>query len=279
MDYLNSQLTEKIINLSLEEDIRNGDITTELIVSGNETAEAIIISKGEGIISGLPVAEKIFKKLDPDMQWVLHKNDGDRAGKMDLLAEMKGSLRAMLTGERTALNFMQRMSGISTAASKFVEGVKGFDVKILDTRKTAPGLRMLDKYAVKMGGAVNHRIGLYDMVMIKNNHIKAAGSITNAVNKVRAKILSGMKIEVETSNKEQVIEAVGLGVDIIMLDNMTIEMMKECVKIINHKAMVEASGGVVLDRVRLIAETGIDFISIGALTHSVKALDISQYIK
>ncbi len=279
MEFLNTKTADQIIDLALEEDIRDGDITTDSIISPNENAGAIIISKADGIISGLPVAEKVFRKLDSGIHWKEHKSDGDPITKGDLIVEFSGSLRALLTGERTALNFLQRMSGISTATSKFVDAVKGYNVKILDTRKTAPGMRMFDKYAVKMGGGTNHRIGLYDMVMIKDNHIKGAGSITKAVEKVRANVEKEIKIEIETTNIEEVKEALAVNADIIMLDNMNLEMMKECVKIIDHKAMVEASGGINLESIAEIAETGVDFISAGALTHSVKALDLSQYIK
>ncbi len=279
MDFLNSQFVDEIIKSAINEDVGNGDVTTNSIIGTDEKAGAYMISKADGIVSGLPVAEKVFKYFDSEMKWNPAIKDGDRVQKGDLIVEFSGSLRAILTGERSALNFLQRMSGISTAASKFVEAVKEFNVKILDTRKTAPGQRMLDKYAVKMGGGTNHRIGLYDMVMIKDNHIKAAGSITSAVEKVRGNIPQGMKIEVETTTIDEVNEALETKADIIMLDNMSLALMKECVEIIDHKALVEASGGVVLDKIKLIAETGVDFISVGALTHSVKALDISQYVK
>ncbi len=279
MDFLNSQFVDEIIKSAIYEDVGNGDVTTNSIIGTDEKAGAYMISKADGIVSGLPVAEKVFKYFDSEMKWNPAIKDGDRVQKGDLIVEFSGSLRAILTGERSALNFLQRMSGISTAASKFVEAVKEFNVKILDTRKTAPGQRMLDKYAVKMGGGTNHRIGLYDMVMIKDNHIKAAGSITSAVEKVRGNIPQGMKIEVETTTIDEVNEALEAKADIIMLDNMSLALMKECVEIIDHKALVEASGGVVLDKIKLIAETGVDFISVGALTHSVKALDLSQYVK
>ena len=279
MDFLNSQFVDEIIKSAINEDVGNGDVTTNSIIGTDEKAGAYMISKADGIVSGLPVAEKVFKYFDSEMKWNPAIKDGDRVQKGDLIVEFSGSLRAILTGERSALNFLQRMSGISTAASKFVEAVKEFNVKILDTRKTAPGQRMLDKYAVKMGGGTNHRIGLYDMVMIKDNHIKAAGSITSAVEKVRGNIPQGMKIEVETTTIDEVNEALETKADIIMLDNMSLALMKECVEIIDHKALVEASGGVVLDKIKLIAETGVDFISVGALTHSVKALDLSQYVK
>jgi nicotinate-nucleotide pyrophosphorylase (carboxylating) len=279
MELMETKYVEEIITLALKEDLGRGDITTNTIIEESANAEAFIIAKAEGIISGLPVAEMTFRKLGKNIIWQPKVKEGERVGKGDLIVEFSGSLRAILTGERTALNFLQRMSGISTATAKFVDAVKDTNVKILDTRKTAPGQRMLDKYAVKTGGGTNHRIGLYDMVMIKDNHIKAAGSITKAVQKIKESVAHVIKIEVETSNINEVNEALEVKADIIMLDNMTIEMMRQCVSIINHKALVEASGGVSLDKIKAIAETGVDFISVGALTHSVKALDLSQYVK
>ena len=256
----------------------HGDISTNLLIPSDKKAAAFMKAKSDGIIAGLSVAERVFKKLDENLIWKQKFNDGDKVIKSDILVEFEGSYRAILTGERTALNFLQRMSGIATAASQFVEAVKGTNAKILDTRKTAPGLRALDKYAVKTGGGTNHRIGLFDMVMIKDNHIKVAGGILPAIVNVRKDLKAGIKIEVETSNLSEVEEALEAGADIIMLDNMTTEMMKRAVEKINGRAQVEASGNVTLKRVREIAETGVDFISIGALTHSVAAFDIGQYI-
>ncbi len=279
MDFLDSHLVDEIISLALKEDIGEGDISTDSLIGESEEASAYIIAKEEGILAGLPVAERVFRRLDPKMNWYIHKSDGDKITKGDLIVEFTGKLRAILTGERTALNFLQRMSGIATATSRFADAIKEFNTRILDTRKTAPGERMLDKYAVKMGGGTNHRIGLYDMVMIKDNHIKAAGSISNAVRIVKEKTPAHIKIEVETSNLDEVREALASGADIIMLDNMSTDLMKQAVEIINGKAKVEASGGVSFDRLKEIAATGVDFISVGALTHSVKALDLSQYIK
>jgi nicotinate-nucleotide pyrophosphorylase (carboxylating) len=199
--------------------------------------------------------------------------------KGELLVEMSGSFRVLLTGERLALNFLQRMSGIATITGRFVAEVAEFNTRILDTRKTVPGLRVLDKYAVKAGGGENHRIGLYDMVLIKDNHIKVAGSITKAVEQIRSQVPAAMKIEVETTTIDEVMEALQARADIIMLDNMSNETMKKCVELINHRAKVEASGNMNLERVKEVAATGVDYISIGALTHSVSALDISMNIK
>lgn len=275
---LNNQEIELIINHAFQEDIGSGDITTNNLVPENIMATASMTAKAEGIIAGLPIAEKVFLKLDPNLCWNPKVKDGDLVKKGEVIVEIKGSFRALLTGERLALNLLQRMSGIATETAKYVNKVKGTKVKILDTRKTVPGLRLFDKYAVKMGGGTNHRIGLYDMVMIKDNHIKIAGNITNAVTQIRKSIPKGIKIEVETTNLSEVAEAIKSGADIIMLDNMSNEMMKEAVALIQSKALVEASGNMNLERIEGVAATGVDFISIGALTHSVTALDISQNI-
>jgi len=268
-----------IIEAGLIEDIHTGDITTDLLIPADNQTTAIMIAKAEGIIAGLPVAESVFKKLDPSIQFKIHINDGEKVKTDDLICTITGAYRALLSGERLALNFLQRMSGIATETAKYVEAVKDYKTEILDTRKTVPGLRLLDKYAVKTGGGTNHRIGLYDMVLIKDNHISVAGGITNAVNAIRPKISSKIKIEVETTTLDEVQEALHVGADIIMLDNMDNATMAAAVKLIEGKAKVEASGNMTLERVREVAATGVDYISIGALTHSVVALDISQKIK
>lgn len=279
MDKALLQNIESLIDAGFKEDIKNGDLTTDLLISANTQTTAVMIAKADGIIAGLPIAEKIFKKLDANVQFLSSVNDGDKIKSGDLICTIKGAYRALLTGERLALNFLQRISGIATETAKYVEAVSDYHTKILDTRKTIPGHRMLDKYAVKTGGGTNHRIGLYDMVMIKDNHISVAGGITNAVNAIRPKIDENIKIEVETTKLQQVEEALQAGADIIMLDNMDNETMTNAVKLINGKALVEASGNMSLKRVKEVAATGVDYISIGALTHSVKALDISQRIK
>lgn len=274
----NAQEIELIINHAFQEDIGNGDITTNNIVPENKLASASMTAKADGIIAGIDIAEMVFRKLDENLEWNPKIKDGDSVKKGDVILEIKGTFRALLTGERLALNLMQRMSGIATETAKYVAETKGSKVKILDTRKTVPGLRTFDKYAVKMGGGTNHRIGLYDMVMIKDNHIKMAGTITAAVNQVRKSIPSEIKVEVETTNLHEVEEAVNAGADIIMLDNMSNELMCEAVDLINGKALIEASGNMNLERISGVAKTGVDFISVGALTHSVIALDISQNI-
>lgn len=274
----NIQEIELIINHAFQEDIGSGDITTNNIVPENTLAVASMTAKADGIVAGLDIAKIVFRKLDSKLEWKPRIKDGDRVVKGDVILEIKGTFRALLTGERLALNLMQRMSGIATETAKYVAEAKGTKVKILDTRKTVPGLRTFDKYAVKMGGGTNHRIGLYDMVMIKDNHIKMAGSITDAVLQIRKAVPSDIKIEVETTNLTEVREAVKAGADIIMLDNMSNELMKESVDYIKERALIEASGNMNLERISGVAKTGVDFISIGALTHSVMALDISQNI-
>lgn len=279
VENLDDELIESVIRAALSEDIKNGDITTDLIIPFELNAKAYIKAKSEGIIAGLKIAEKVFKLLEPDIGWRQNCNDGDRVKNGEVIAYIDGSFKAILTGERTALNFLQRMSGIATETSKYVAAVKHTKAKILDSRKTVPGLRMLDKYSVKMGGGTNHRIGLFDMVLIKDNHIKVAGGIAGAVEQVKLKIKPGIKIEVEASDLDEVNEALIAGANIIMLDNMSNEMMKQAVDIVGGKAFTEASGNMSLERVKEVAETGVDYISVGALTHSVKALDIAQYIE
>ena len=230
------------------------------------------------MIAGLPIAKRVFQKLDPTVVCVDNIGDGESIRPGDILSEINGGTRALLSGERLALNILQRLSGIATLTSKYVKAVEGLPVKILDTRKTAPGLRMLDKYAVSVGGGYNHRFGLFDMVLIKDNHIKIAGGISEAVAVIRKKYRQKYKIEVETSGFEEVKEALIAGADIIMLDNMTPEQMKKAVRIIDKNAIVEASGGITLRNVKEVAETGVDFISVGSLTHSAPALDIGLYV-
>jgi nicotinate-nucleotide pyrophosphorylase (carboxylating) len=269
----------KLIGIALKDDVGDGDITTNSIVPAEIRRKAKMVAKADGVIAGLPVAEMVFRKLDPDLIWKELVKEGDKVKKGDVLVEFRGSYRSLLTGERTALNFLQRLSGIATMAAKYADEVKDFNTTILDTRKTLPGFNRLDKYAVKTGGASNHRHGLHDMVMIKDNHIEVAGGITAAVLAVRSNISHGIKIEVETTTLAQVQEAIDVKADIIMLDNMDIETMRNGIELIAGRAKVEASGNITLERLREIAATGVDFISVGALTHSVIALDISQRIE
>lgn len=277
MDYIDKN-SELLIDLALAEDIGTGDITSNSIVPKDRKAIGTILAKDRGIIAGLEIARIVLNKVDPKTETIPFLSDGEMVDIGDTVAEVKGAARSILTAERTILNFLQRLSGIATLTNRFVRAVADYPAKIVDTRKTTPGWRALEKYAVKVGGGGNHRLGLYDAVLIKDNHIKMAGSIANAVKLAQADIPHTTKIEVETETIEQVKEALQNRVDIIMLDNMTIEKMKESVEIIDHQAIVEASGGITLDSVEQIAATGVDLISVGALTHSAMALDISMEI-
>lgn len=274
---LNHKLIGRIIKQSLDEDIGAGDVTTDTIVSSKIQAMAEWVSKDHGVISGLDIARSVFQHLDPQLQWEPHLKDGDQVFKGNKIVTFRGSCRAILTAERTALNFSQRMSGIATQTQKAVKLLEGYKTQIVDTRKTVPGLRMLDKYAVLSGGGKNHRMGLFDMAMIKDNHIVAAGGIREAVKMIRNNN-PGIKIEVETTTLDQVEEALQAGVDIVMLDNMDLDTMKSAVKLTSGKALTEASGNITIENIQKIAETEVEYISSGALTHSVQAFDISQQI-
>lgn len=269
------QAIQDLIDRAFDEDIHTGDVTTNTIVDSSQQAEAAWISKEKGVVAGLDIARWVYRQLDFQIEWHPKVNDGDQVNAGAEIVLMKGSGRAILTAERVALNIVQRMSGIATKTNKFVKVVESYPARILDTRKTVPGLRQLDKYAVKAGGGTNHRMGLYDLAMIKDNHIVAAGGITKAVEQVR-EYDSKIGIEVETGNLQQVKEALSAGADIIMLDNMDLEQMAEAVSLIDGRAETEASGNITIETVCQVAETGVDFISVGALTHSVKAFDISQ---
>lgn len=277
MNYEN--LIDKLIDLALEEDINTGDITTESIIPESSQAVATMTAKADGIISGLDVIRKVFERFQKDIVWEPYFKNGDRVSKGDVILKIEASYPTLLRGERLSLNIFQRMCGIATETAKYVREVEGTKTRILDTRKTAPGLRVLDKMAVKDGGATNHRMGLYDMAMIKDNHIKMAGSIAKAVEQVRSKIDPSIKVEVETTNLDEVRQAIESGADIIMLDNMSNEMMAQAVAMIGDKALTEASGNMSIPRLAGVVATGVDFISVGALTHSVKAMDISMNIK
>lgn len=268
----------KIIETAIIEDMNNGDITTDNLIDKDSTDIAEIMVKEDGVIAGLDLAEKIYSFLDEDIVFEKLINDGDKAKKGEIIARVKGRTRTILKGERTVLNFMQRMSGIATLSSVYAEKIKDYNTRVVDTRKTTPCLRPLEKYAVRIGGAYNHRYNLSDAVMIKDNHIKAAGGIKEAINKIRVKIPHTVKIEVEVETLEGLNEALEAKADIIMLDNMSIEKMKEAVKINNSRAILEASGNITLERIENVAKTGVDVISVGALTHSFRALDISLNI-
>ncbi len=278
MNELNSFALRQIITRALEEDIGSGDVTTEAICEPDQMGRAVIRTKEPCVIAGVPVAQLVFEMLDSQIEFTPRVRDGERLSAHQTVAEISGRLRAILMGERTALNFLQRLSGIATMTARSAEAVKDFSVKILDTRKTAPGLRILDKYAVRVGGGQNHRMGLFDGVLIKTNHIRAAGGIAKAVERARRLAPTTLKIEVEVKDLTELQEALEAGADIIMLDNMSLEEMRRAATIVKSAGgrgpMLEASGGVTLENVREIAATGVDFISVGALTHSVKAIDM-----
>lgn len=271
---INYLIVDEIINRALIEDIPYGDITTNSIISENSLATAKLLCKEEGIICGLPIFNRVFELLG-EVEFTPLVKEGDKITKGMLLGTLKGSTLKILSGERVALNILQRLSGIATITSKYVKEVSGLNTKVLDTRKTTPGLRYIEKYAVKIGGGENHRFSLSDGILLKDNHIAYAGGIKEAINAARNSVSFVRKIEVEVETKEQVIEALEAGADIIMLDNMTPEMVGNMVKLINKQATIECSGNITLETIRSYAEAGVDYISSGSLTHSVKALDIS----
>jgi nicotinate-nucleotide pyrophosphorylase (carboxylating) len=269
--------TRQLIDLALSEDIRGGDVTSRLLLRDDPSGRAVIVAKQDGVLAGLPVAGMVFRAVNPRLVFRMLKRDGEGIRKGDEVALVRGKIQAILSAERTALNFLQRLSGIATLTSKYVDEVKGTGTKILDTRKTTPGLRILEKYAVKTGGGKNHRMGLFDMILIKENHIKAAGGVSRAVMRARSKRRKE-KVEVEVRNLPEAREAVTSKPDWIMLDNMRIDRMRKAVRLIrsaSRNIRIEASGSVNLKNIRKIALTGVDFISVGALTHSAPALDMS----
>lgn len=271
---------EPLVRAALAEDIGPGDITSILCIPAGTRATAVMLAKQPGVIAGLSIAEMAFHLIDPDAVWLAHLSDGARVGEgRTPLATITGDARALLTAERVALNFVQRLSGIATLTAKYAALTLSTHARIADTRKTTPGLRMLEKYAVRAGGGFNHRLGLYDAVLIKDNHIKAAGSIAQAVAAARAHISHTMKIEVEAATLKMVEEALQVKADIILLDNMDTETMRSAVQLIAGRAISEASGGLTEARIAEVAATGVDILSIGALTHSAPALDISLDFK
>lgn len=275
MYLFNNPQVEQIITLALNEDIGTGDITTLSTIPADKTATGRFVAKEDMIICGIDLAAHIFGRVDPSIELKANFKDGDAVKKGDVIAVVSGNAQNVLTGERTALNFMQHLTGIATRTHASVAEVAGTNAKITDTRKTTPGLRVLEKYAVRVGGGTNHRFNLADGVLIKDNHIAVSGGIQNAVKNARAVIPHTLKIEVEVETKEQLAEALDAGADIIMLDNMSNDLMRECVGIVAGRALVEASGNMGEKSLREVAETGVDIISIGALTHTVKAADIS----
>lgn len=276
---LNKFYLDNIIKTALLEDINYCDVTTDYLIPEDQLGEGRFVSKADGIICGVEAALRVFQLLDEAICFEILKRDGEEVKKGDVIMTMKGHTASLLKGERTALNLIQHMSGIATASNRYAKMVEGTGASIADTRKTLPGLRPLQKYAVMTGGAKNHRYNLSDAAMLKDNHIDAAGGITAAITKLRTKVGHMTKIEVETRNLDELREALAAGADIIMLDNMSPELMKEAVAITNGRAILEASGGITDETLRAVAESGVDIISIGALTHSVKAFDISLYIQ
>ena len=276
---LNQFYVDNLIKEAISEDINYIDVSADYLIPENQRNDSYFVAKAEGVLCGLDIAMRVFTLLDDTFTYTVHKNDGDEVKARDLIVEFNGKTACLLKGERTALNIIQHMSGIATATNKAVKLCEGTNASVTDTRKTLPGLRALQKYAVVCGGGKNHRYNLSDGAMLKDNHIDAGGGITNAVNILRAKLGHMGKIEVETRNFDEVKEAVEAGADIIMLDNMTNAQMKECVEYIDGRAKTEASGNITLDNIAEVAKTGVDIISLGALTHSVKAFDISMKMK
>lgn len=270
---------DDLIKNAIKEDINYIDVATDYLLDENEVSEAVFIAKADGVLCGIDVAMRVFQLLDEGFTCVLHKKDGDEIKKGDLIAELKGKTVRLLKGERTALNLIQHMSGIATLTNECVKQTIGTKATIADTRKTLPGLRSLQKYAVTCGGGRNHRYNLSDCAMLKDNHIDAKGGITPAVKALREKIGHTVKIEVETRTLDEVKEALSAGADIIMLDNMSNETMEEAVKIVDSRALLEASGNLTKERLHSVAQLGVDILSIGALTHSIEAFDISMRMK
>ncbi|MBU4287599.1 MAG: carboxylating nicotinate-nucleotide diphosphorylase [Proteobacteria bacterium] len=268
-----------LIEIALEEDIGPGDITTENLVDKDLKGIGEVVAKEPLVIAGLDVARQVFEQLDPDISFRPNFKDGDFIEKGNIVLEVEGKLSTLLMGERTALNFLQRLSGIATHVRSYVEKLGNKNVRLVDTRKTTPGLRVLEKYAVSVGGAHNHRMGLYDGVLIKDNHIAVCGGIKKAIERIKDKLPHLVKIEVEVSNLDEVKEAIEAGADVIMLDNMDIDHIKEAIDFIKRKAVVEISGGITIDRLNQLADTGVDIISAGALIHAARSVDISMRIK
>ncbi|WP_459195874.1 carboxylating nicotinate-nucleotide diphosphorylase [Wukongibacter baidiensis] len=271
-------LVDEIIIKGLKEDINNIDITTDNLIEDKSISNAHMIAKEDGVIAGLPIVERVFKNIDEEVQIVFNVKDGDEVEEGTNIAEIRGKTKAILKGERLALNLLQRMSGIAKTCKKYSQIVDGYNVRIVDTRKTTPGLRILEKYAVRMGGCYNHRYNLSDAVMIKDNHIKACGGIKEAIDKIRERIPHTVKVEVEVESISGLEEAIEAGADIVMLDNMSSSEMEKAVKVAAGRVILEASGGITMERLIDVAKTGVNVISVGALTHSVKAMDISLRI-
>jgi nicotinate-nucleotide pyrophosphorylase (carboxylating) len=271
-----NEAMDAAIEAALREDMPKGDLTSESIIPYDARSEAFFLAKEEGVLAGMDVASRVFAKIDTSVIVIERFRDGSRFNRGDKLARMKGPTIALLKGERTALNFLQHLCGVATVTRQYVEAIAGTKTRILDTRKTTPGLRLLEKYAVKTGGGTNHRLSLSDMVLIKDNHLRYVGNVAEAIRRARALVAPGIRIEVEASSLLQVREALAAGADMIMLDNMPVQTMQQAVQLAAGSVPLEASGNMTLDRVRAVAETGVDYISVGALTHSARAIDISM---
>ena len=273
---MNPFILDPILRRALEEDIGTGDVTTMATIEPGTQASAELVAKEDFVLAGIDVARRVFQLLSTETAFEKLISDGQTAKRGDVIAWIKGDAAALLQGERVALNLLQRMCGVATLTSTFVQEVAGTRAVVVDTRKTTPGLRVLEKYAVRMGGGGNHRMALYDAVLIKENHVAAAGGITAAVNRARQRVPHTQKIEVEVRNQDEVAEALAAGADILLLDNMTLTELTAAIELVGDQAITEASGGVNLETVREIAETGVQLISVGALTHSYRAVDISM---
>ena len=277
---LDQHAVSRVVEQALAEDLGPGvgDVTTDAVVAPRVRCRARLLVKDPGVVCGLAVAEAVFRALDPDVGYEAMVAEGQRLDTTATVARLEGSARAVLAGERAALNLLGRLSGVATAARAFVDAVAGTGVIILDTRKTMPGLRVLEKYATSVGGAVNHRMGLFDGILVKDNHLRLAGGIRPALHAVR-RAAGGYPIEVEVETLEEVAQALAAGADVLLLDNMTTELMADAVALARGRARTEASGGVTLARVRAVAQTGVDFISVGALTHAARSLDVSLEVE
>jgi len=271
-------LVDKLIDLAIAEDIGSGDITTDSLVQPEHTGSAVIVAKEPLMLAGLGIAREVFRRFDDETRFEPNHGEGDMVEAGQILVKLEGRLSALLKGERTSLNFLQRMSGIATHVRAYMDLLGDASVRLVDTRKTVPGWRVLEKYAVRVGGASNHRMGLFDGVLIKDNHIAACGGIATAIRRARERVSHLVKIEIEVSSLEEVRQALEAGADIIMLDNMTTDEVRQAVSDIGGKALVELSGNVTVETLRPLAGTGVDIISIGALTHAARAVDISMVI-
>jgi nicotinate-nucleotide pyrophosphorylase (carboxylating) len=273
---LSAAMSGAVARAALDEDRACDDVTTSSVVPADLRASAVLVARSPGVIAGLPLVEAVFGLLDPSVTCRALEPDGARVSANHAVLEIEGAARAMLSGERVALNFIQRLSGIATLTARFVDAVSGTNAKILDTRKTTPGLRVLERYAVRCGGGTNHRADLAAAVLIKDNHLSAiGGDVALAVRRARAAAPSGIQVEVECDHRDQVATALATGADVIMLDNMSCDEMRACVELVSGAAIVEASGGITIENVRVVAETGVDWISVGALTHSAPSLDLA----